>query len=106
MHQDENTAVAQRKRILAYLHTNPLDTLTARKELDVMHPAARVMELRKQGVGIITTKIDRPSDCGKIHTVACYVLEVGAAATAPAGKADGIHRQETDKSEHSMEGSL
>lgn len=91
----ENTAIAQRKRILEYLHTQPLDTLTARKELDVMHPAARVMELRKQGVGIKTVKIDRPSDCGKIHRVACYVLEVGAVAAAPADKTDGIHTQET-----------
>ena len=101
---NENTAIAQRKRILDYLHTHTLDTLTARKELDVMHPAARVMELRKRGVGIKTIKIDRPSDCGKIHRVACYVLEVGAVATAPADKADGIHRQETDKSEDSMGG--
>lgn len=91
----ENTAIAQRKRILEYPHIQPLDTLTARKELDVMHPAARVMELRKQGVGIKTVKIDRPSDCGKIHTVACYVLEVGAVAAAPADKADRIHTQKT-----------
>ncbi len=71
-----NTAQAQRNRILSYLHAKPLDTLTARKELDVMHPAARVMELRKSGIGIKTIKIDRSSDCGKIHRVACYVLEV------------------------------
>lgn len=99
----KNTAIAQRKRILDYLHTQPLDTLTARKELDVMHPAARVMELRKQGVGIKAVKIDRSSDCGKIHRVACYVLEVGAAATAPAENTDGIHREETDIEKHSME---
>ena len=97
-----NTALAQRKRILDFLHIRPLDTLTARKELDIMHPAARVMELRKRGVGIKTIEIDRPSDCGKIHRVACYVLEVGAGGVAPADKADGILRQETDKSEHSM----
>ena len=106
MLQNGNTAVAQRKRILAYLHTNPLDTLTARKELDVMHPAARVMELRKQGIGIITTKIDRPSDCGKIHTVACYVLEVGAAGAAPAEENIKTLTQEIDKQEHSMEVSI
>ena len=101
-----NSAKAQRKRILDFLHIQPLDTLTARKELDIMHPAARVMELRKRGVGIKTIKIDRPSDCGKIHRIACYVLEVGAGATAPAYEADGIHRQETDKSENSMGGAI
>lgn len=73
-----NSARAQRQRILDYLHSQPLDTLTARRELDVMHPAARVMELRNMGIGIITARIDRPSDCGKMHTVACYVLEVDA----------------------------
>ena len=88
MHTNGNFAKAQRKRILDFLHIQPLDTLTARKELDIMHPAARVMELRKRGVGIKTIKIDRPSDCGKIHRVACYVLEVGAVAAAPAGKTE------------------
>ncbi|SEG15267.1 helix-turn-helix domain-containing protein [Nitrosomonas ureae] len=90
----ENTAKAQRMRILAYLHTKPLDTLAARKELDVMHPAARVMELRKRGIGINTIWIDRESDCGKIHRIACYVL-VGAAATAPTDT--GRIGKETDK---------
>jgi hypothetical protein len=99
-----NSVAAQRNRIMDFLRKRPLDTLTARKELDVMHPAARVMELRKRGIGIITIKIDRASDCGKIHRVACYVLEVGAVAPAPADKADGIHRQETDKPENSMGG--
>ncbi len=106
MSTNGNTAIAQRKRILDFLSIRPLDTLTARKELDIMHPAARVMELRKLGFGIKTIEIDRQSDCGKIHRVACYVLEVGAVAPAPADKADGIHRQETDKSENSTEGKL
>lgn len=102
----ENTAIAQRKRILDYLRNHPLDTLTARKELDVMHPAARVMELRKQGVGIKTVKIDRPSDCGKIHRVACYVLEVGAVAAAPAENTDGLHREKTAQSQNNTEVNL
>lgn len=101
-----NTAIAQRNRILDFLRKRPLDTLTARKELDVMHPAARVMELRKRGFGIKTIEIDRASDCGKIHRVACYVLEVGAVAPAPADKADGIHNQETDTPENNTEGRL
>ncbi len=71
-----NSVAAQHNRIMDFLRKRPLDALTARRELDVMHPAARVMELRKRGVGIKTIKIDRSSDCGKIHRVACYVLEV------------------------------
>ncbi len=102
----ENSLIAQRKRILDFIRLQPLDTLTARKELDVMHPAARVMELRKQRIGILTTKIDRPSDCGKIHRVACYFLEAGAVAAAPTDTADGINREETDTSKDSMEGTI
>jgi len=90
-----NTATAQRKRILEYLRIHSLDTLTARKELDVMHPAARVMELRKRGVKIQTLKIYRESDCGEIHRVACYVLEAGAVESAPAD------RQRIDKTKGS-----
>lgn len=105
MHPHGNTAKAQRKRILAYLHTKPLDTLSARKELDVMHPAARVMELRNQGIEIKTIWIDRASDCGKVHRIACYVL-ADAAATAPTDTRAGINRQETDTTEHSMEGKV
>lgn len=98
-----NTVAAQRKRIFDYLHTQPLDTLTARKVLDVMHPAARVMELRKRGVKIQTVRIDRESDCGEIHCVACYVLEAGAGESAPADKAAGTDRQGTDKTKDSTE---
>lgn len=101
-----NAASAQRKRIHEYLRIRPLDTLTARKVLDVMHPAARVMELRKRGVKIQTVRIDRASDCGEIHCVACYVLEAGAVESAPADKAAGTDRQGTDKAKHSMGVSL
>lgn len=97
-----NTASAQRKRILEFLHIPPLDTLTARKILDVMHPAARVMELRRHGEKIQTVKIDRASDCGEIHRVACYVLEAGAGEIAPADNAAGTDRQGTDTAKHSM----
>lgn len=102
MSNHENSLFAQRKRIIDFLRIRPLDTLTARKVLDVMHPAARVMELRNKGIGIKTIWIDRQSDCGKIHRIACYVL-AGVADTTPADKADGINLEETDKSEHSME---
>ena len=101
-----NSVAAQRNRIMDFLRIRPLDTLTARKELDIMHPAARVMELRKRGFVIETIKIDRPSDCGGIHRVACYALVAGVVAPAPANKADGIRIQKTDQSENSMEGSL
>lgn len=41
--------------------------------------AARVMELRKQGKRIDTVRVLRPTDEGKLHSVALYVLvrEIG-----------------------------
>lgn len=70
-----DTTNAQRKRILDFLGKNgPLSTLKARQELNVMHPAARVMELRRQGFNIVTNwRIDY-TDRGKPHRVAEYVL--------------------------------
>lgn len=70
-----NTASAQRNRILAHLEKNrSLTTLQARRLLDVMHPAARVMELRKRGYDILTNwKYDTTTEGGK-HRVAEYVL--------------------------------
>jgi len=101
----ENTALAQRKRILNYLHTQPLDTITARKELDVLMPATRVFELRKKGYEISTVWVDRATDCGKIHRVALYMLKAGAAATALANNTEEIKIRDSDNSEHSTEAS-
>lgn len=98
----QHTAAAQRKRILEFLRLRPLDTLTARKVLDVMHPAARVMELRKRGWEIQTVKIDRASDCGEIHRVACYVLEAVAGESATADESAGANGQGTDEVKNSM----
>ncbi|MDI1278515.1 helix-turn-helix domain-containing protein [Methylobacter sp.] len=65
----------QRARILAHLQLSPLTTLQARQELDILHPAARIQELREAGHNIITHWAT--SDTGKAkHRVACYVLLV------------------------------
>ena len=73
---NSNSAQDQRKRLLDYLRTRgSIDTITARRELDILCPAARVLELRhKYGHRIDTVKIMQPTDCGKLHTVAKYVL--------------------------------
>ncbi|MBA3757148.1 MAG: helix-turn-helix domain-containing protein [Nitrosomonas sp.] len=99
-----NSTAIQRNRILNYLRKDPLDTLIARKDLDVMHPASRVMELRSRGININTIMIDRTNECGEIHRVACYLMEYGAVAPAPVDKAYVIHRLETDNSKYSTEG--
>lgn len=75
----DDSAHSQRLRLLERLRIAPVDTITARRELDVMHPAARIMELKKRGNKIDTVRVGRPTDCGKVHSVALYVLQpVGA----------------------------
>lgn len=97
-----NTTHAQRNRLLAYLHTKPIDTVTARKELDILMPAARVFELRQQGYDISTVRVDRVTDAGISHRVALYVLMIGAAATAPGNTSIGVHENKTDTDQDSM----
>lgn len=46
-------AASQRQRLLAWLQASPLTTLQARQQLDIMHPAARVQELRERGHNIV-----------------------------------------------------
>ena len=50
----------QRTIILTYLQAHgSLTTLEARNQLFIMHPAARVQELREQGKEIVTVRVDR-----------------------------------------------
>lgn len=83
-----NSSQAQRQRILDYLRHQPLDTLTARQELDIMHHGGRVEELRRRGHDIQLIWIDKVnSDSGEVHRIGKYVLMTDAAATAPANEA-------------------
>ena len=83
-----NSTEAQRQRILDRLRLSPLDTLTARKELDIMHPGGRVKELRWRGYNIQTVYIQRVNeDSGEVHRIGRYVLMTDAAGTAPASEA-------------------
>ncbi len=69
-----NSSRAQRVRMLDALQGGPVNTFNARKRLDIPHPAARVMELRKTGHPIVTHWCDAPSESGVKHHVAEYVL--------------------------------
>ena len=83
-HQDEqqrdgspNAAAAQRARILAHLQAGrPLTTIQARRELDVLHPCARVLELRRAGWPISMAWVSEETDAGQRHRVGRYWLEV------------------------------
>jgi len=61
-------ATTQRSVILKYMQAHgTMTTLEARNNLSIMHPAARVQELRAQGQNISTVRVDR---------IAKYVLGV------------------------------
>ena len=75
MNEMQATTGEQRRRILAHLQYLPLTTLEAREQLDIMHPAARCMELRKQGHPIVTEWTTEYSAGGSRHRIARYVLK-------------------------------
>jgi hypothetical protein len=73
------SAAAQRARLLDVLRCGPISTIDARRNLDVMHPAMRVRELRVAGHPIETVWIEQATDAGRLHRVALYVLTAGGA---------------------------
>ncbi|MFT4063359.1 helix-turn-helix domain-containing protein [Paraburkholderia sp.] len=73
--QYSNDAAAQRSRILDFLRRyGSLSTLDVRHMIDVMHPAARVMELRRCGHEIVTVWSNEMTPEGGEHRVARYHL--------------------------------
>ncbi|WP_343654541.1 helix-turn-helix domain-containing protein [Paraburkholderia caribensis] len=76
-----NDAEAQRGRVLEFLRRHgSLSTLDARHLIDVLHPAARVMELRRNGYEIATVWSHETTPEGGKHRVARYHLMREAAA--------------------------
>lgn len=78
-HYADLSAEAQRKRLLDALRCGPVTTIEARRNLDILMPAARVHELKhRHGFDIQTVRIRQETECGKLHSVAKYVLMAGA----------------------------
>ena len=77
---------AQRKRLLATLQKHPVTTYEARRDLEIWHPAMRVLELKKLGHDIDTVLIDQFSEDGVKHLrVAKYVLRSTHVSQAQGG---------------------
>jgi hypothetical protein len=76
------SAAAQRARLLDSLRAGPVSTLAARRDLCVMHPAARIQELREQGHDIATVWRSEPDERGVMHRQALYVLRAGEEVAA------------------------
>ena len=71
----ENSSASQKIRVLTWLMSKgSLTTLAARHELDVLHPAGRIKELREQGHAILTFWRTETTNRGRPHRVAEYIL--------------------------------
>ena len=70
-----NDAETQANRSLEAFQTLiSLTTQDLRQDLDIMHPAGRVKELRARGYDIQTHWQNYPTACGKLHRMARYVF--------------------------------
>jgi len=77
-HSHSNILIAQRARLLRRLKIEPVTTIQARHELDILAPAPRIYELRHQlGHNIQTYWQVEETPEGKAHRVALYVLLSG-----------------------------
>lgn len=71
----DTSTSAQQHRLLARLKCAPTDTIVLRREENILAPASRVLELRKQGHNIITRRVIRHDEQGRCHhNVALYML--------------------------------
>lgn len=71
----DTSRIAQQRRLLTRLQGGPVDTIYSRRELNIMHPGGRVLELRAQGHEIHTQRITLIDECGRTHSgIALYTL--------------------------------
>ena len=72
---NDNSAHSQRLRLLAAFETrHSITTIEARRDLDILMPAARVFELRERGFDIETIWTQGVTENGGKHRIAKYVL--------------------------------
>lgn len=73
---DNTSSSAQRLRLLNWMRTNgSIDTLTARRDLNILMPAARIKELKNQGYTFHTQRITITDEQGRTHSsIALYAL--------------------------------
>lgn len=75
----ETAKARQRATLYTDLRKGPVSTVHAREVLGIMSPAARIMELRRQGHAIITRVGHVVDAAGLSHRSAVYELVGGAA---------------------------
>ena len=67
-------AESQMRRGLVALRIAPRTTVELSREFDILHPPARVLQLRKRGYEIDTLWVHVETEPGVIHRVGKYVL--------------------------------
>ena len=81
-HKGDDAATQANRLLEALQLPTSLTTQEVRQNLDIMHPAGRVQELRARGFDIQTHWDNFPTACGKKHRMARYVymgrIEVAA----------------------------
>lgn len=72
----ENSLSAQRRCLLDWMRSSgPIDTLTARRDLNILMPASRIKELKNQGYTFHTQRITITDEQGRSHAnIALYTL--------------------------------
>lgn len=66
---------AQLGRVVAALRNGPVTTVQLVREHDILHPPARVLQLRKRGFDIVTVWVDTETLPGVRHRVGKYILQ-------------------------------
>lgn len=70
----DSSLSAQRARLLDALSRKSMTSLEIRHGLDILHPAGRVIELRRRGIEILLTWVYQPTDGGRFHRVGLYTV--------------------------------
>lgn len=71
----ENILEKQRQDLLIALKERDVSTLDARDDLNIMHPAGRIKELREEGHNITIKRIWQNDKAGRPHKIGLYHLE-------------------------------
>jgi len=70
----------QCERLHSYLQEfKSVTTIEARRELDILMPAARIFDLKAKGINIVTVMESTETKPGHVHKVARYFLLPGGA---------------------------
>ena len=77
---------AQRRWLLDWMrNSGPIDTLTARRDLNILMPASRIKELKNQGYAFHTRRLTITDEHGRSHSnIALYTLIGEPAGKVPA----------------------